>query len=333
MDPRWRSRLRALHRSERGMLLPVFAVTLVALVAGGFLLFEFGRATTSRASAQTAADAAALAAADNLRAQLRTLAATTGFNEPAQMGVNYQRSRDAAGDFARRNNAQLTGFRYSGLRVTAEVVSNERVGDVAGRATATAELKVEFVGGGPAGGPPGTGGSCPIPEAELAEIARDAGMDSVPSWSALRKHRGCGAGGVSVSGLTHAMKVSILKLEDELGGEVPLSSAYRSPAYQAQLCARLSQTAPGRPCAAPGASMHNRGLAIDVPDPHNRTVAAAVTRNSDIALCQPLPANDRFHFSHRSGPECGGSTGTLGPGGAFGGNVGSYVTFEIRLVD
>jgi hypothetical protein len=52
-------------------------------------------------------------------------------------------------------------------------------------------------------------------------------------------------------------------------------------------------------------------------------------------LCQPFPAadDDPFHFSLSNSVECGGQAGPLGPGGAFGGNAGSFVTFDVILVE
>ncbi|MGH8905291.1 MAG: M15 family metallopeptidase [Egibacteraceae bacterium] len=105
-----------------------------------------------------------------------------------------------------------------------------------------------------------------------------------------------------------------------------LSSGYRSAGYQAQLCRRISG-----PCAPPGRSMHQYGLAIDTES--YRAVAAVVNANPSIGLCQPLPSIDAVPFSHVTGSECAGSTGTLGPGGLFGGDLSGFAVFDVRLVE
>lgn len=56
-------------RGERGQIAPALLLFIAALVAGGLILFNPGRATAVQAEAVTAADAGALAGADNLRWQ------------------------------------------------------------------------------------------------------------------------------------------------------------------------------------------------------------------------------------------------------------------------
>ena len=120
------------------------------------------------------------------------------------------------------------------------------------------------------------------------------------------------------------MKVSIAKAEDLIGAPILLNSAYRSAAYQTVLCGQVS----GR-CAPPGQSMHNFGLAIDVANyPQLARVAG------EAGLCQPFPTpgDDPVHFSPAGGPECGGQSGTLGSGQAFGGSPMSFVSYDVRLI-
>lgn len=99
--------------SERGSSLPVLAFGLALVVLGALLLGAVGRAAGERARAQTAADAAALAA--------------------------VVEGRPAAVELARANGGELVSFRLEGGEVVVEV----RVG----RAVARARAGLEFGGG------------------------------------------------------------------------------------------------------------------------------------------------------------------------------------------
>jgi D-alanyl-D-alanine carboxypeptidase len=99
------------------------------------------------------------------------------------------------------------------------------------------------------------------------------------------------ASGPGIEGLTVAMQTAVARAGALLGAPVPISSGFRSFAQQAALWAARG-TNP-YPVARPGTSMHERGLAIDVPRAFVATlrgVAAAV------GLCQPLPVTDPVHF-------------------------------------
>ena len=101
-----------------------------------------------------------------------------------------------------------------------------------------------------------------------------------------RRRRGAG-----IEGLTPEMAAAVARAGALLGESVPISSGWRSRAQQAALWAGR-HTNP-YPVARPGTSMHERGLAIDVPRAFVatlRTVAAAA------GLCQPLPVSDPVHF-------------------------------------
>jgi hypothetical protein len=328
-------------RDEDGQVLPALLLLVVVLLAGGILLLQVGRATALRADVVTAADAAALAGAQSIRAQyVEYLMATAGAD--SAFVPDAERVCNAARDYAGRNDGTLVDCRPGTFDVRVRVENNRqnRLDGDAGLPTqgqgavATARAVVEInysfapPGAGGSGGAPSTsGGDCTLSEAELQQAADAAGLPSVPAGSALRRYSGCGTSpGVSVAGLSPEMQASILKLEDAIGGPLELNSGYRSASYQAQLCERVSG-----PCAPPGRSMHQYGLAIDVAN--HQQVAAAVNRDRSIGLCQPLPRTDAVHFSHATGRECGGSTGTLGPAGLFGGDISSYVTFEVRLVE
>ncbi len=92
-------------------------------------------------------------------------------------------------------------------------------------------------------------------------------------------------------GLTPEMQAAIARAEALLGRPVPITSGWRSPAQQQWLWDHRD-TNP-YPVARPGTSMHERGLAIDVPAwfvDLLRSVAA------DTGLCFPLPVSDPIHF-------------------------------------
>ena len=63
---------------ERGQILPGLLVVLLAVLAVGMLMFQVGKAAVLRSDAQTAADAAALAGATEIKRQLMAQWATVG---------------------------------------------------------------------------------------------------------------------------------------------------------------------------------------------------------------------------------------------------------------
>jgi len=93
------------------------------------------------------------------------------------------------------------------------------------------------------------------------------------------------------AGLTPAMQAAIARAEVLLGQPVPIVSGWRSPAQQAWLWDHR-HTNP-YPVARPGSSMHERGLAIDVP---RWFVAPLLTVAARAGLCHPLPETDPIHF-------------------------------------
>lgn len=326
------------HREQAGSISPLMLGVIATALFLTVGLLQVGWAGALRAQAQTAADAAALAAAEELKAQLQTLLLQTGFNElglPLDVGA----MRSAAEDYAARNGATVTAFDFDHSEwevfvrtASADALRGEGwLSDTAGRrgvSEARATLDMTIAAGVGGGAPTTSGGGAGLSESELAAVA-DAvdGVDEVPADSALRRYNGNGfSSQTSVSGLTSEMRTSILELEQVLDSPLQINSGYRHPTYQAELCQKVAG-----PCAPPGTSMHNFGLAIDVAN--HGAVAAAVNANPDIGLCQPLPANDAVHFSHVTGSECGGRAGTLGSGQAFGGDAGSFIDFDVRLTE
>lgn len=98
-------------------------------------------------------------------------------------------------------------------------------------------------------------------------------------------------------GLTPEMVEAVAQLEAAMGEPLVVNSGYRSAADQARVCATGV-----RPCAPPGRSLHQAGLAVDVA---NWALAARTLQaHPEIPLCQPMPDADPVHLSHRNGSEC-----------------------------
>jgi hypothetical protein len=99
------------------------------------------------------------------------------------------------------------------------------------------------------------------------------------------------AGAGDRAGLAPIVLAALARADELLGAPVPVVSGRRSAAEQQALWdARASNPFPVAP---PGTSLHERGLAVDVPlDVASRLVAAA----SGTGLCQPLPRTDPVHF-------------------------------------
>ena len=102
---------------------------------------------------------------------------------------------------------------------------------------------------------------------------------------------GHGQGRGPTKGLAPAMRAALARAEQLLGHPVPITSGYRSSETQAALYA--NRAANPYPVAAPGSSMHERGLAIDVPADF---VARLLQIASRAGLCQPFPDDDPIHF-------------------------------------
>jgi hypothetical protein len=100
-----------------------------------------------------------------------------------------------------------------------------------------------------------------------------------------------GAGVAGAAGLTSEMRAALARAEAALGGPVPITSGWRSPAAQRALYA--NRAANPFPVARPGTSAHERGEAVDVPRSFAPRLAAV---GPTVGLCQPLPRTDPVHF-------------------------------------
>ncbi|HEX6026473.1 MAG TPA: pilus assembly protein TadG-related protein [Solirubrobacter sp.] len=179
-------------RRQDGQIIPALVMMMLALVAVGMLFFQVGRAAIFSTEAQTAADAAALAAAKNVQQQLMEQVAATGTSSLAL--INPVRVRTAAESYAQRNGGHVTKIERRGVDVKVWVATNERLGrgaerldreDTRGTARARARVQLLVLGGTGVGagvnlGGPATGGDPTISKKEWRELAEEIG-DGPPS--------------------------------------------------------------------------------------------------------------------------------------------------------
>ena len=150
-------------------MLPLLIFVLLAAMWLGIAVFNVGRAAVLRSEAQTAADAAALAGARNIRQQLQAQFAATGQTNLAL--VNYGLVRAAMTDYARRNGADLLRTEFRGVDVKAWVRDRNEIGKrgrpfdtqnqrAGAKARARIEIAFSYAGGvgGLPSGVPGVGG-------------------------------------------------------------------------------------------------------------------------------------------------------------------------------
>lgn len=129
------------------------------------------------------------------------------------------------------------------------------------------------------------------------DVTVEVVVGGVPASGRARRHEvplagaGEGSSAAGPGGLSPAMVAAIDTAERLLGLPVPIASGFRSRAQQEALWARRHINP--YPVARPGRSMHERGLAIDVP---RSFVDELLSVAADAGLCQPLPATDPVHF-------------------------------------
>ena len=118
-------------RREEGQIIPALVMVMLTLVAFGMLFFQVGRASIFWTEAQTAADAAALAAVKDVRAQLMEQVALTGTSDLAL--INPLRVRAAAESYAQRNKAHVVRLDRNGVDVKVWVSTNAKLSRAAKR--------------------------------------------------------------------------------------------------------------------------------------------------------------------------------------------------------
>ena len=94
-------------RRQDGQIIPALVMVMLALVVFGMLFFQVGRAAIFSTEAQTAADAAALAAVKNVQQQLMEQVAATGTSD-ARADQLRAACAAAAESYAQRNGAHVT---------------------------------------------------------------------------------------------------------------------------------------------------------------------------------------------------------------------------------
>jgi putative Flp pilus-assembly TadE/G-like protein len=94
-------------RRETGQILPLLVVVLLATLTIGLAAFGVGKAAVLKSGAQTGADAAALAAARDIKAQLMEQFYASGGATDLNL-ISTARAQAAAAAWAKRNGAHLT---------------------------------------------------------------------------------------------------------------------------------------------------------------------------------------------------------------------------------
>lgn len=129
------------------------------------------------------------------------------------------------------------------------------------------------------------------------EVVVKVSVDGVVAYGRARQNvveaaSGPFAGGEGKRrGLAPAMLAALARADALLGQTVPVVSGLRSREQQQALWdARASNP---YPVAAPGHSLHERGLAVDVP---RDFVARLLSVAAVVGLCHPLPQTDPVHF-------------------------------------
>ena len=179
------------------------------------------------------------------------------------------------------------------------------LGRVGGAATARAGARNAADAAALAGAAAGRAVAAELARANGAELVsyKEVGNDTEvrvrlgPAEATSRARRigdrdgeGPGSAGPT-KGLAAAMRAALARAEQLLGAPVPITSGFRSTEAQAVLYA--NRAANPYPVAAPGSSMHERGLAIDVPADF---VPRLLGVGSRAGLCQPYPDTDPIHF-------------------------------------
>ena len=134
MGPRTHERARSrsyipavMLRRQDGQTVPLLMVIMLSLLAFGVLFFQVGRAAIFSTEAQTAADAAALGAVQNIKAQLTAQVSATGTSELSQLDPLAVRA--AADDYARKNKGRVVKLERRGVDVKVWTETLEELGE------------------------------------------------------------------------------------------------------------------------------------------------------------------------------------------------------------
>jgi hypothetical protein len=311
-----------MRQGERGQILPGLLVVMLALLAVGVLMFQVGKAAVLRSSAQTAADAAALAGAREIRRQLMVQWATTGMTDISAINRPLVVAQMAL--YAKKNDATLLPVRPGdivGVDVKARVTTDEKLGkgakeideeDAKGEAKARAriELMPGLGAGGSIGPLPGGGGG---------------GSGSVPKisdddWKEIKKKLGSGPPDcddmVALGGFLQEQGFNVAE-NNAFGGVAPV---HTDGSYHYQ-------------CGGRGAIDVNFGGPGDLDPLEVRAVDPVIAPLRELGFRTIWRAAGHYNHLHvdvaNSGPIGAGS------GGADGGFTGPLedVLMEVRLID
>jgi hypothetical protein len=202
-----------------------------------------------------------------------------------------------------RKNEQGSTLPFMALAIVLAGVIVILLGRVGGAATARAGARSAADAAALAGAAAGRSAAVELAEANGAELLsyEEIGTDTLvrvrlgiaeATGRAQRSgDRDGGSGTGTTKGLAPAMRAALARAEQLLGGPVPITSGWRSTEAQAGLYA--NRAANPYPVAPPGSSMHEKGLAIDVPADFVARLLAVAPK---AGLCQPYPGDDPIHF-------------------------------------
>jgi hypothetical protein len=303
---------------------PVIVFLLVGIVAMGVIAVAIGKATVLRSDAQTAADAAALAAARNIRTQLQEQVAMTGTSSLAN--INDARVQADAAKYAGLNDAHLTrDIEREGADVKVWVATERTQGKTApdgaedkrgeARARARLELVPIFPGidnGGTAGGATGSAaapapGATPrISDKEWKEIGKEL-KHHPPQCSDNPEDND-----VTILG-KHLQKHGFVTLSNSQLG-IPPTPGKHDPGGWHYKCANSGAIDLNYDCCGQAAE--------------NAAIDPLVEPLHELGFTTIWQANAE-HMNHMH--INGGGAPSLGPGGAVGPLVDAFL--DIRLID
>lgn len=96
---------------EEGQILPVVLTAIIAIIAITMMLLQVGKAGLLRTRDQTAADAAALAAVEEIRDTIYGFL-DNGIIPSSSLGLTEDELRAVAAEYAERNGSELTDFEF-----------------------------------------------------------------------------------------------------------------------------------------------------------------------------------------------------------------------------
>jgi transglycosylase-like protein/putative Flp pilus-assembly TadE/G-like protein len=161
-----RARARARLRGEEGQIIPPLLVVLVLCMAFGFMMLQVGLAADYKSRSQTAADAAALAGAVQVKIQIIAAYAEDHQLQPEEINMGLVCA--AAALYAERNRATMTDCEHDQYDIKVKVVGNDdlqQIGDtkdVKGDRAAAKARATPWSFGGAGGLLGGGGGSLPV---------------------------------------------------------------------------------------------------------------------------------------------------------------------------